>query len=406
MQKVTEETRLNQIPVIHVYGTHYVIGYTIGRQCKSLIDSVLTKWKFYNDVIIEKFLTPEGKQIYDASLALCTQKFSSYVDELKGMADGAGVPFYKLFLLHIDSLIVPPELEDEYGKQHSQTGCTTVMCNSDEVLQLSILPNNALILRLTVNFFVELQVIIGHTEDACPEFLNNVFLVSAHIVNNEGTTLEKFTTLTYAGYLPGYTMGYNHHGMIYTVNTIFPKMTLPNRTPRNFLARAILRASNLHQVVDILRDAGNGASDGFSVNLHFTKQEGTPVLHNVEVGPNKDLADESELSMLTLTHGEHHAHCNKYLRLKIEELCGVGMESSTHRHKTIGRHLIPTSMEEVKVILSDQSDNEYPIFRCGKKQDYVKTVAVGIFNVTNRKWYIYMEPPASSAPVATIPLDM
>ncbi|ODN00690.1 hypothetical protein Ocin01_05996, partial [Orchesella cincta] len=124
------------------------------------------------------------------------------------MAEGAEVPFYKLFLLHIDSLIAPPELEDEYGKQTSQTGCTTVMCNSEEV-------------------------IIGHTEDACPEFLNNVFLVSAHIVNNEGVTLEKFTTLTYAGYLPGYTMGYNHHGLIYTVNTIFPKVTNPNRTRKN-----------------------------------------------------------------------------------------------------------------------------------------------------------------------------
>ncbi|ODN00693.1 hypothetical protein Ocin01_05995 [Orchesella cincta] len=82
------------------------------------------------------------------------------------------------------------------------------------------------------------------------------------------------------------------------------------------------------------------------------------------------------------------------------------MESSVHRHKAIGRHLTPTNIDKVKEILSDQSDNEYPVFRCGKKQDYVKTVAVGIFNVTKRKWYIYMEPPATSSPVAILPLDM
>lgn len=69
-------------------------------------------------------------------------------------------------------------------------------------------------------------MIIGHTEDACPEFLNNVFLVSAQVLDDKGQMIEKFTTLTYAGYLPGYTMGYNHHGLIYTVNTIFPKVTL------------------------------------------------------------------------------------------------------------------------------------------------------------------------------------
>jgi len=54
--------------------------------------------------------------------------------------------------------------------------------------------------------------------------------VSAEILGEHGEKLEKFTTLTYAGHLPGYTMGYNEHGLIYTVNTLFPKETLPGRT--------------------------------------------------------------------------------------------------------------------------------------------------------------------------------
>jgi len=72
-----------------------------------------------------------------------------------------------------------------------------------------------------------------------------------------------------------------------------------------------LGASNFNQVLTILRDNGTGTSDAFSLNLTFTKQEGTPVLHNVEVGPNQDGKMESELSVLTLTHGDCHAHCNK-----------------------------------------------------------------------------------------------
>jgi Acyl-coenzyme A:6-aminopenicillanic acid acyl-transferase len=51
------------------------------------------------------------------------------------------------------------------------------------------------------------EVILGHTEDALPEFLNNVYIISAEITGDNGEKLEKFTTLTYAGHLPGYTMG-------------------------------------------------------------------------------------------------------------------------------------------------------------------------------------------------------
>jgi hypothetical protein len=37
-------------------------------------------------------------------------------------------------------------------------------------------------------------------------------------------------------------------------------------------------------------------------------------MHNVEISPNLDAKSklESELSVLTLTHGDFHAHCNKY----------------------------------------------------------------------------------------------
>lgn len=53
------------------------------------------------------------------------------------------------------------------------------------------------------------------------------------------------------------------------------------------------------------------------------------------------------------------------------------MDSSTHRHKAIGRHMPPSNMEQVKSILSDQTDSVFPVFRSGNKEDYVKTVAVG-----------------------------
>jgi hypothetical protein len=64
--------------------------------------------------------------------------------------------------------------------------------------------------------------VLGHTEDAMKEILNNVYIVSAEIVDETGKPLEKFTTFSYAGHLLGYTMGFNDYGMVYSVNTLFP----------------------------------------------------------------------------------------------------------------------------------------------------------------------------------------
>jgi hypothetical protein len=63
------------------------------------------------------------------------------------------------------------------------------------------------------------QEILGHTEDALSENLNNFYFVSYHIISDSPqgrykVKEERFTSLCYAGHLPGYTMNYNHHGLV------------------------------------------------------------------------------------------------------------------------------------------------------------------------------------------------
>lgn len=58
--------------------------------------------------------------------------------------------------------------------------------------------------------------------------------MNAHIISEEpqgkwGVTEEHFTSLCYAGHLPGYTMGYNHHGLIFTINTLSAKRLLSGK---------------------------------------------------------------------------------------------------------------------------------------------------------------------------------
>ncbi|KAG8227770.1 hypothetical protein J437_LFUL005777, partial [Ladona fulva] len=103
-----------------------------------------------------------------------------------------------MFLLHMDDI-----LPNSLGKRSSDntSGCSSICINY---------PDNE---------------ILGHNEDALPEVLNHWYLVSAHIISEEPegrwkVTEEKFTSLCYAGHLPGFTMSYNHHGFVYSINIV------------------------------------------------------------------------------------------------------------------------------------------------------------------------------------------
>ena len=61
------------------------------------------------------------------------------------------------------------------------------------------------------------------------------YIVQAHILEAEprgrwGVAEEKFTALCLPGMLPGLYMGYNHHGFVFTVNTISTGKVSANRT--------------------------------------------------------------------------------------------------------------------------------------------------------------------------------
>nr|CAD7206044.1 unnamed protein product [Timema douglasi] len=83
-----------------------------------------------------------------------------------------------------------------------------------------------------VHHFVEL---LGHTEDALSETLNHIYFVSAHIISEKpqgrwNVTEERFMSLCYAGHLPGFTMSYNHHGLVFSVNIIMAKTLAAGKT--------------------------------------------------------------------------------------------------------------------------------------------------------------------------------
>ncbi|KAL7633543.1 UNVERIFIED_CONTAM: hypothetical protein RMT77_016076 [Armadillidium vulgare] len=374
--------RLKSIPILYTSGTYYEVGFNVGRTFRGLIEDFLNTFKVLHEELIPSYNTEEGKKAYDITLESVEINFPHYVRELQGTADGAKVPFYQLMLLHMDTIV--PKNSGKKTSTHSY-GCSSICSNFEH------------------------QVTLGHTEDALPGTLNHMYILSAHIKEDtpQGkwkTKEERFTAFCYAGHLPGFCMGYNHHGFVYSVNVIFPKNVLAGKTPRHFLTRALLSAESMVEAQNILRDRGVGSADAFSVNMIFTKQEGDPVFHNAEVGPAEDCL-ESPLSVLTISPGEFLVHTNTFLRLKIPEDFEIEGESSCHRLKCAAKNRPIESRESVLSILSSTEDRQYPFFRDGNtKEDKIKTIAIGLFDILERKWTLWVNNPKHFEPVLSLPL--
>ncbi|XP_063986303.1 beta-alanyl-dopamine/carcinine hydrolase isoform X1 [Diachasmimorpha longicaudata] len=370
--------RRDAIPIIHTRGTHYEIGYDIGRTFAKMINDFVDRYGPMNESYIDLYNTKEGRKVYEETLSSVKTQFPEYVREIEGTADGSNVPFYKLFLMHLDD-ILPNVVNGDGISTNQPVGCSSIVCNYPG------------------------QEILGHNEDALAETLNFWYIASVH-VTEPGFREEKFSSLCYAGFLPGYTMGFNNHGFVFCVNTLSARTLRSGKTPRYFLARSLLGVANFEQAQKTLRNKGYGAAEGFSVNMTFLDQEGDRMFHNAEVGPVEIDSNESQLSIYTASPGENITHCNKYLRLKVPEVEGVIIASSEHRHAAIARHSPPRTRREVMDILSDQTDNEYRVYQDFGPDDYVKTIATGIFDCVKRTWSIYTDKPKFNEPLVVIPI--
>ncbi|XP_014207370.1 uncharacterized protein LOC106638619 [Copidosoma floridanum] len=354
-----------------------------GRTFKKIIQDFVETYGPLNDTYLAQYETPGGRRVYDETLACVMEQYPQYVREIEGTADGSEVPFYKLFLMHLDDIIVPPETNGEVMRNgKNPVGCSSIICNQPG------------------------QEILGHNEDALSETLNHWYLVDAHIVE-AGLAEEKFCSLSYAGFLPGYTMGYNHHGLVYSVNTLSAEHLCSGKTPRYFLARALLAADSGECAEEVLRNEGYGAAEGFSVNMTFVNDASfysDRVFKNIEIGPAEPNDTSSRLDISEARPGDYLYHCNKYMRLKVPEVVGCIIDSSIHRMEAINRHDQPKTLQDVIDVLSDQTDDDYRVYQEIHPDDYVKTIATGIFDCIERTWSIYTDKPSSSKPIVVLPI--
>ncbi|XP_063609451.1 beta-alanyl-dopamine/carcinine hydrolase-like [Penaeus indicus] len=384
MSRSSKFDRRAALPVLHTRGTHYEVGFDIGRTFRAIIEDYLAASKHSHDALLKQFSEGDGKIAYDVTLENLKTNFPQYIRELQGIADGARVPFQHLMVLHLVTSLRPGTHDLLTSATRPNLGCTSVSLNKDG------------------------EILLGHTEDAEAEMLNHLYIVEAEIIEEEaqgrwGFKREHFTALCYAGEVPGFCMGYNRHGIAFSVNVLRPRRIFSGKTPRHFLCRALLAADSMAAARRILQDAGVGAADGFSANvIHLTK-DGGRAFHNFEVAPAKADGGESQVSVHVVERGQFFVHTNTYQHLDVEEHSGALVVTSSSSRLARAKVLPPPTTRELLVaLLSDDEDPVHPIFR-SQDPDFI-TTALGLFDVVKRKWTFWLQNPKAAPPLFSLPM--
>lgn len=66
---------------------------------------------------------------------------------------------------------------------------------------------------------------------------------------------------------------------------------------------------------------------------------------------------------------------------------------------------LPTNIDAVIDMLSNDEDQDYPIYRRGTEKDIVLTIATGIFDFNRREWQLYADNAKHAKPIAKFSMN-
>jgi len=196
------------LPVIEARGTHREVGQQIGSQCKELIQAMFAGLR--NDL-------PKGAT-WDAMLEQSKlylepsyKVYPQYIEELKGIADGANVPFEDVFLL----------ICEELWEDVAWHGCTDMVARGKATADGTTL--------------------IAHTNDLLPQTESKLVMLMVQAGNE-----PEFIGISVGGI--AISAGYNAAKISLTGNQLDANDTRPG-VPRLLVVRAILGSTTLSQAM-------------------------------------------------------------------------------------------------------------------------------------------------------------
>ena len=197
-----------QLKMIRVSGSHLDIGRQIGEACaKQIHHSIENGHKLIQDAFDSLHLNWKGARIQARKyIPFAEERYPEYVDEMRGIAEGADVKFDDIAVLNVMEGVVSDALH--------LTKCTSFAVNQERT-------ENGLVL-------------VAHNEDWVPEDEQDVFLIHARPDNEPA-----FLAMTYGALLPN--IGMNAEGIAQCCDSV---TSIDKRIgiPRIIVSRAVLAA--------------------------------------------------------------------------------------------------------------------------------------------------------------------
>lgn len=334
------------LPFIKVYGSHYQMGCQIGEACREQVNHSIEDAKVLLKEAYEQLqLTWEGAQIQSRKyLPFAEERYPQYVDEMKGIAEGASVSF--------DDVVVVNAMEAVTMDALHLTKCTSMAVSQER----------------TANG----NVLVAHNEDWVPEDEQDVFMIHAKPVDE-----PPFLAMTYGALLPN--IGLNACGIAQCCDSVYPGDSRIG-IPRVIVSRAVLSARTPGQAIRHMLIPHRAA--GYNHLLVHESGE----MYNVEVSARRFAVLGSQDGILV--------HTNHYLdpQMQAVELDSDELVATRIRYHRALRLLKQIPLHTTKTLQAIQKDHiNHPDSICNHADndenplDREKTITALVLDLTKRQ---------------------
>jgi len=345
-------------PLVEVQGTHREMGCQIGEACREQVQHSIEN----AHLLIEQSystleLNWEGAMIQSRKyLPFAEERYSQYVDEMRGVAEGANVSFDDVMALNAMEAVTMDALH--------LTRCTSMAVNEERT--------------------ADGHVLAAHNEDWVPEDENDVYVILAKPRDE-----PPFLAMTYGGLLPN--VGFNAYGIAQLIDSVYPTDSRIG-IPRLVVSRAVLASRRLSGAIG--RTLISHRAAGYNHLLLHESGE----IYSVEVSARK-------FEILHGTDG-YLVHTNHYLSQTMKEIENEPEEliSSRVRYFRANRLLRQNSAHSIKSLQAIQKDHvNLPNSICNHNIDGIdpldreNTISAMVIDLTSREMHIAWGNPCQNS---------
>jgi len=198
---------------LEIKGSYREIGYQVGRVFSKNIKEIINRRSEWHSGLINILKSGAGRKLSDKLLELSQNHFPNVVEEIKGVADGAGIHFDYIWAINIKSELGAVKKEPP--------GCSSIFVKDDKNMWLF------------------------HNEDGHTAYKDIMFTIK--VTPPSGVS---YISMVYPGTITGNGPSLNNRGIVQTTNYIGSTKSEIG-LPRYVIGRAILEAKDLKEAIQI-----------------------------------------------------------------------------------------------------------------------------------------------------------